>query len=204
MLRFHIVTWSNREAYQALLEQYFRLRHDIYVTERKWRQIERPVPLEIDAFDTQHAIYLLGIDDNGAIGGGCRLVPTTCPHLLSDIFPMLAASNPPRAEDIYEWSRFFVSPDLRKIGEPSPAAGMVLCGLLEACLALGISQISVVCEAFWPKRLEQLGWSIERLGKTLGQPDGDILALLIQVNFEALDKTRAAYDLGPQSLLITE
>lgn len=204
MLRFHIVTWSNREAYQALLEQYFRLRHAVYVTERKWRQIERPVPLEIDAFDTQHAIYLLGVDHSGTIGGGSRLVPTLCPHLLSDIFPMLTASNPPRAENIYEWSRFFVSPELRKSGASSPAAGMVLCGLLEASLELGISQISVVCEAFWPQRLEQLGWSIERLGEALNQPDGDILALLIQVNFEALDKTRAAYDFGPQSLLITE
>lgn len=202
MLKFHIITWSNRDAYQPVLEPYFRLRHEIYVVKRNWREIERPVPLEIDAFDTQNAIYIIGIDEDGAIGGGSRLVPSTCPHLLADIFPGLARGAPPRGAGIYEWSRFFISPDLRKTGDPSPAAGLVLCGLLEACLLIGITQISVVCEAFWPMRLERLGWSFQQLGEAVDHPDGKILALLIQVSSQALEKTKAAYNIDLTSVLV--
>lgn len=201
MFKIHIVNWSNRKAYERPLERHFRLRHQIYVGERNWRQVERPVPLEIDAFDNEDAIYLLGIDDNGDVCGGSRLVPTLKPHLLSDIFPMLADRGAPRGHDIYEWTRIFVTPSLRKPGEPSLAAGIVLCGLLEAALVLGIRQISVVCETFWPARLERLGWPVTRLGPTVDHPDGAIMALLIQVTEAALASSRAAYGLDDVSVL---
>ncbi len=195
MFKIHIVDWSNRRTYQDHLERYFRVRHEIYVNGRKWQQIDRPVPLEIDAFDTRDAIYLLGIDESGNIAGGSRLVPTLRPHLLSEVFPVLAGGDPPRSADIYEWTRFFVSPSLRRKGGSSQAAGIVLCGLLEACLRLGIGKLSVVCEDFWPARLEQIGWSITRLGPVIDHPDGRILALLIQIDSKTLQSTRVAYGL---------
>ncbi|WP_133675178.1 acyl-homoserine-lactone synthase [Aquamicrobium defluvii] len=201
MFKIHIVNWSNRKAYEEPLERHFRLRHQIYVGERNWRQVERPIPLEIDAFDNADAIYLLGIDDNGNLCGGSRFVPTLKPHLLSDVFPMLADGDVPRGHDIYEWTRIFVAPLLRKPGEPSLAAGIVLCGLLEAAFVLGIQQISVVCETFWLDRLERLGWPIKRLGPTIDHPDGAIIALLIQVTEAALASSRAAYGLDDVSVL---
>lgn len=202
MFKIHIINWSNRKVYEEPLERHFRLRHQIYVGERNWRQIERPIPLEIDAFDNEHAIYLLGIDDNGEVCGGSRLVPTLRPHLLSDVFPMLADEGLPRGPDIFEWTRIFVQPSLRKQGQTSPAAGIVLCGLLEASLVLGIRQLSVVCETYWPDRLERLGWSVARLGPTIDHPDGEILGLLIQVSTDALESTRAAYGLDDVSVLM--
>ncbi|MBB6468576.1 acyl-homoserine lactone synthase [Aminobacter lissarensis] len=201
MFKLHIVDWSNRLMYQDHLERHFRIRHEIYVLGRKWQQIERPVPLEIDAFDTRDAIYLLGIDDAGNLVGGSRLVPTTKPHLLSDVFPMLVRGAPPRDVDLYEWTRFFVMPSLRMTGRSSQPAGVVLCGLLEACLRLGIGRLSVVCEDFWPARLEQLGWSVTRLGEALDHPDGRIVALLIQISAAALQATRLSYGLGDGSVL---
>lgn len=201
MFKIHIVNWMNRKAYQAHLERYFRIRHQIYIEERNWRQIERPIPFEIDAFDTEQTIYLIGIDDDGNIAGSSRLVPTTEPHLLSVVFPMLTEADPPKGPEIFEWTRFFVSPPLRISGKSSLAAGVVLCGLLEASLVLGVTQISVVCEAFWPKRLRKLGWSVQQLGPVLDHPDGCILALLINVSADALAATRAAYGLDEASVL---
>lgn len=203
MFKIHIVNWSNRKAYERPLERHFRLRHQIYVGERNWRQVERPIPLEIDAFDNEDAIYLLGIDDKGNVCGGSRLVPTLKPHLLADVFPMLADGGIPRGPDIFEWTRIFVAPSLRKPGEPSRAAGIVLCGLLEASLVLGVRQISVVCETFWPERLERLGWRVTRLGPTVDHPDGAILALLIEVTEAALVSSRASYGLDDVSVLAT-
>jgi acyl-homoserine lactone synthase len=200
MVSMQVVTWANRKRYRLLLERYFRIRHDIYVRRRQWRAVARPINIEMDAFDTEHAIYLLAINTVGKIVGGTRLVPTLQPHLLSEVFPGLARDGPPRSADIFEWTRFFIVPALRSRGRSSPVAGMVLCGVLEAALKLGIRQISVVCESFWPKRLRALGWSIVELGDVLPHEDGDILALLIDVTPETLESTRRAYGITRQVL----
>lgn len=198
MVRIQVVTWANRKQYRTVLERYFRIRYDIYVKRRQWRAVARPINIEMDAFDTEHAIYLLALDGAGKIVGGSRLVPTLQPHLLGNVFPGLAPGGPPRAPDIHEWTRFFISPALRSRGGPSPVAGVVLCGVLEVALRLGIRQISVVCESFWPKRLRALGWSVVELGDVLQHEDGDIVALLIGVTPDAIESTRRAYGIhGP-------
>ena len=193
MVRIQVVTWANRKQYRTVLERYFRIRYDIYVKRRQWRTLARPINIEMDAFDTEHAIYLMALDSADKIVGGSRLVPTLQPHLLGNVFPELAPAGPPRAPDIFEWTRFFISPTLRSRGRSSPIAGVVLCGVLEVALKLGIRQISVVCESFWPKRLRALGWSIAELGDVLQHEDGDIIALLIDVTPEAIASTRRAY-----------
>ena len=196
MVRMHLVTWDNRNHYRNFLELYFRIRYEIYVKQRRWRAVARPINIEIDAFDNEHALYVLALDTNGKIVGGSRLVPTLQPHLMSEVFPGLAGGRPPRAAEIFEWTRFFVVPSLRTQGASSPVAGFVLCGLLEAAQSLGIRQISVVCEAFWPKRLRALGWTLTELGDVLEHPDGDIIALLIDVTPEAVEQTRRAYGIS--------
>ena len=196
MVRIHLVTWDNRKHYRKVLERYFRIRYEIYVKHRRWRDVARPINIEIDAFDNEHTLYVLALDTNGKIVGGSRLVPTLEPHLMSEVFPVLAGGRPPRAAEIFEWTRFFVVPSLRTHGTPSPIAGLVLCGLLEVAQRLGIRQISVVCETFWPKRLRALGWTLIELGEVLEHPDGDIIALLIDVTPEAVEQTRRAYGIS--------
>lgn len=202
MIRIHIVTWSNRKRYRKVLERYFRIRHDIYVEQRKWRAVARPINIEMDAFDTEHAIYVLAIDESGKIVGGSRLVPTLQPHLLRDVFPVLATEGPPCGPEILEWTRFFIIRSVRSRGKSSPFAGIVLCGVQEAALKLGIRQISVVCESFWPARVKALGWKAKVLGEVLAHPDGDIVAMLIDVSEAAADSVRRLYGIdGP---LLTE
>ena len=193
MVRMQVVTWANKKQHRNLLERYFRIRYDIYVKQRQWHAVARPINIEMDAFDTEHAVYLMALDSTDKLVGGSRLVPTLQPHLLGNVFPQLAPGGPPRAADIYEWTRFFISPALRSRGRSSPVAGVVLCGVLEVARALGILQISVVCESFWPSRLRALGWTIVELGDVLQHDDGDIIALLIEVTPEAIASTRRAY-----------
>jgi acyl-homoserine lactone synthase len=193
MGRIIIVDWSNRTLYRRQLEQHFRMRHEIYVVERKWNAIARPIAIEMDAFDTQEAIYVLGVDSSGDVTGGSRLVPTLHPHLLGDVFPQLANGAAPRASDIYEWTRFFIASSHRVTGQPAPLAGEILCGLLETSLKLGIRKISVVCEAFWPARLRALGWTIEILGEGMRLDGCDIVGALIDVSQVALESTRRFY-----------
>lgn len=198
MGRILVVDWSNRQLCQQQLERHFRLRHEIYVVERRWQALGRPIDIEMDAFDTEHAVYLLAVDSSGDVIGGSRMVPTTQPHLLGNVFPQLANGTPPRAPDIYEWTRFFIAFPYRRTGTSARLAGEVLCGLLEASLRFGIRKISVVCEAFWPDRLRALGWTVEVLGERLQLENCETVGALIEVSQEALGSTRRFYGIeGP-------
>lgn len=193
VVRIRVVTWANRRKYRRELERYFRLRYDIYVKRRQWYALARPINIEMDAFDTEHAIYLLALDSVGKIVGGSRLVPTLQPHLLANVFPGLSQARPPRAPEIVEWTRFFISPAMRNRGRSSPIAGVILCGVLEVARQLGARQISTVCEPYWLERLRGFGWSVTELGDVLKHEDGDMVALLIDVTPEAIESTRRAY-----------
>ncbi|NJL08906.1 MAG: hypothetical protein HC900_12165 [Methylacidiphilales bacterium] len=108
----HVITSRNRHLYEGELTQHFRVRYDIYVRDRQWLALDRPVPLEVDQFDTLDAIYLLSID-KGKLLGGSRLIPSMQPHLLSEVFPYLAPRGVPRRADVFEWTRIFVAKDQR-------------------------------------------------------------------------------------------
>ncbi|PTL81866.1 acyl-homoserine-lactone synthase [Vitiosangium sp. GDMCC 1.1324] len=196
MFKIHVIHAGNRHHYEEALEQHHRIRHDIYVGERKWMELERPDGREIDQFDTDKAVYLLGIEPGRGVVGGSRLVPTLGPNLMSDVFPELAnVRGLPRAYDIFEWTRIFIIPAKRESGRLSQAAGIVYCGILEFCLSQHIRQLSVVCEDYWIPRLQALGWSPVRLGEAILKDDMSIVGITCDMTEEALAKTRSTYSI---------
>jgi acyl-homoserine lactone synthase len=193
MFQIHVVDRSNRLTYQKHLDDYFKIRHDIYVGERGWHNLAKPDGREIDAFDTLDAIYLLGISREQNVVAGSRLVPTTRPHLMSEVFPQLAQGGVPRDPSLYEWTRVFVVPALREAGRPSRAAGIVYCGIVEFCLLRKIGGLTIVCEPYWYDRLRTIGWTPQRLGRPLDYKDGAIIGLSVKMTKRALARTRAFY-----------
>jgi len=197
MIRVHAIDAGNRHLYDDELEQHHRIRHDIYVGERKWMDLARPDGREVDQFDTGNAVYLLAVEPGKGVVGGSRLVPTLDPHLMSDVFPELAnVRGVPRAPDIYEWTRIFVVPAKRETGRLSRTAGIVYCGILEFCLSRRLSQISVVCEAYWIPRLLALGWKPQLLGEPIVKDGMTIVGITCDMTEEALDKTRHIYEIA--------
>ena len=87
--------------YPHLFSRMFRQRHEIYVERRGWKALQSVNGEERDQFDRPDTIYLLAIDEEDDILAGLRLLPTTGPHLLADIFPHLVMSSDiPRGDDI--------------------------------------------------------------------------------------------------------
>src|SRR4051794_5870229 len=107
MTIIHVVTNDNKSLYGDFIEQFHKLRHKVFVEERGWSDLRRPDGLEIDAYDTADAIYLLALDQDRVVGGQ-RLYPTVLPHMISDVFAHLATRGVPRAFHIFEWTRYFV------------------------------------------------------------------------------------------------
>jgi Autoinducer binding domain/Autoinducer synthase/Bacterial regulatory proteins, luxR family len=108
------ITSANRDLYESIIEHHFRLRQEVFVSERQWNALERPKQREIDAFDNEDTIYLLTLEGDRVIGGH-RLYPTTKPTMIGEVFPHLASlRGAPSDPLIWEWSRYFIVKDRRE------------------------------------------------------------------------------------------
>lgn len=196
MFKVHAVDDSNRMAYRDHLDQYFRLRHQVYVGERGWQALKRPDGREIDAFDTSDATHLLGITAAGQVVAGSRLVPSLKPHLMSEVFPQLVSGRAPRSQEIFEWTRFFVARHLREPGRSCQAAGIIYCGVLELCLQRQISHLTIVCEDYWFERFASTGWNPKRLGQRDERDGTSIIGIMVEISPAVLATTRQIYRIG--------
>lgn len=194
----HVVNKSNRHLYCAQLEESFRIRHRIYAEGRGWEDIKRPDGRDFDQFDNDDATYLLLLEGQESEGqtrrvlGGSRLIPTLKPHLMSEVFPQLANTKPlPRARNVFEWTRYFVIPEMRAKEKACFASGIILAGLQEFCLEEGIDQLSIVLEPYWLPRFKEADLNPQPLGLAVKDNQGTtILGITIDVTEQSLERTR--------------
>jgi acyl-homoserine lactone synthase len=163
MANLHVITHANRHLYEDAFEDYFRLRHQIYVEERHWTQLAKADCREIDQFDTPNTIYLMAIEGSRVVGSH-RLVPTTGPNLMSDLFPYLALRGLVSSPDVYELSRVFVVRDRRGEQVQPRIESIIMAGTMEFGLIEGLSQFTIVMETWWLPRFQEMGWNPRPLG----------------------------------------
>ena len=86
----------------------YRLRHDVFHDRLGW-DVNSDNGLEHDEFDMADPVYVLVKDDDEVMG--CwRLLPTTGPNMLRDVFPQLLHGQPaPQQKDVWELSRFAIN-----------------------------------------------------------------------------------------------
>jgi acyl-homoserine lactone synthase len=176
----HVIRRDNKHLYSEILEDYFRLRHQIYVVERKWAALDRPDKRELDQFDTDETVYLLGLEGRSIIAG-MRLVPTTAPTLLSDLFPRLSLNGPIRRPDVYELSRIFVVPKRRGEHAGPRAEAVIQAAAMEYGLSIGLSAFTIVLESWWLPRLLDQGW----VARPLDIDSMSTIAVMVDVDEQA-------------------
>jgi acyl-homoserine lactone synthase len=182
----HVVSAVNRYLYEDVIKQHFRLRHEIFVEERKWEALRKPDAREIDAYDNDDTIYLLALE-NLRVLGGYRLNPTTRPTMMSEVFPQLAAVRGCPADLlVWEWSRFFVARDRR-----DGALNLhLMAALQQFCLDQGIERVCLVMETWWLPRFDDIGFVVTPLGLPALLDDSWIMAATVEVRRETLDFVR--------------
>jgi acyl-homoserine lactone synthase len=183
MVEVHIVQQQNRHLYAHLFDEYHRLRHEIYVRQRKWMELDRPDGLEIDAFDTEEAVYLFALHD-GRLIGSMRAVPTVRPTLMSDIFPYLNIRGPVSRSDVYELSRIFVVPAWRGERAGPSVESLLLAAIMEYGLSVGLTGFTIVLEAWWLPRFERFGWKARPLGLPQEIDGMSVLAVFVDCDEE--------------------
>jgi acyl-homoserine lactone synthase len=180
----HVIRRDNRHLYSDILDDYFRLRHQIYVVERKWSVLDRPDKRDIDQFDTDETVYLLGLEGHSIIAG-MRLVPTTAPTLLSELFPKLSLDGPVRRPDVYELSRIFVVRNRRGEHAGPRAEAVIQAAAMEYGLSVGLSAFTIVLESWWLPRLLDQGWVARPLGLPIDIDQMSTVAVMVDVNERA-------------------
>jgi acyl homoserine lactone synthase len=157
-----IVTKDNAGRHVGNLYQMHCIRKTVFKDRLGW-DVTVSGELEFDEYDALGPSYLLSIDRYGTLNGCVRLLPTTGPNMLHDIFPsFVTEAAVPRSERVWEASRFAVS--------TAAEAGLsqttydLLIGVLKFGLSNGISTIACVVDAPMERILRRAGWQLERLG----------------------------------------
>jgi len=84
-------------------------RHKVFVQRLQWEipGVPRDATSEWDEFDAGNTVHLVALSADNEVCGCARLMPTTGPYLLRNVFPELAGPGClPSSPSIWEMSRF--------------------------------------------------------------------------------------------------
>jgi acyl homoserine lactone synthase len=160
-----IVTKDNAERNVRNLYQMHRLRKAVFKDRLGW-DVTVSGEFEFDQYDALGPSYLLSMDRYGTLNGCVRLLPTTGPNMLRDIFPyFVTKAAVPRGERVWEASRFAVSGNAATVETGlSQTTYDLLIGVLKFGLSNGISTIACVVDVRMERILRRAGWQLDRLG----------------------------------------
>lgn len=189
----HLITSANRSLFEDELLEFRRINRDDVAADAAWGTIARAGGIGDAWFDGDDAVYIVGIE-GGRVYGGARLIPTSKPHLLSDVFPHLASVRAvPRDPTIYEWTPMLADAAQRADRDSRPAIGAVMCAVLEYCLGEGIDALSGIIDAWSLPRFHDMGWTVHPLGLPEQIGRDWVLAVTMPIEASTLEATRAFY-----------
>jgi acyl-homoserine lactone synthase len=158
----------------------FEDRKSIFVDLLKWDVPVLDGRFELDQFDDEHATYVIIADERGDHLGSARLLPTTRPHILGSLFPMLCAAPLPRGPAVFEITRFCLSRRQGKLARRTTRNRLVS-ALAWHALEAGIQTYTGVAEMAWLQQILAFGWDCRPLGVPVQLACGMLGALAINI-----------------------
>ena len=160
----HLVGADCSATEDDVLRAMFAARKEVFVDLLRWDIPALDGRFEIDRFDDEHASYLVVTDPDGRHLASARLLPTTRPHILADLYAPLCAGNVPRAPDIYEVTRFCLDRHIDARARRLARDRLIL-AIAEFGLAEGITLYTGVAEVGWLEQILAFGWRAYPLGR---------------------------------------
>ena len=190
-----LIHGSHRAEFPQEVAQMHEIRKRVFRDRLNW-QVKTLRSWEIDEFDALNPLYLISIGDDGNVRGSLRLLPTTGPNMLADIFPELLPDGMTiESATIWESSRFSV--DQAAAAERSDnllnrTTGELLVGIVEVGLLAGLTEVVSVYDAMFARILKRAGCDPELIGKPTRL--GDIMgyAALFEISDRMLGIMRSA------------
>lgn len=184
----HIVAGAREWLPEGLYAKLGRYRHTVFIERLGWR-LDTPVGFERDQFDRADTVYVVAQNNDGRITGCARLLPTTRPYLLGEVFPqLLNGLPPPNSPDVWELSRF-AAMDLNGVGAASAGAqfaSSVAATLLResvACAAArGAKRLISVSPVGAERLIQRAGFQAHRVGPPMIENGHPIFACCIDID----------------------
>ncbi len=158
-----IITISGNErlSHTDLIDQMHRLRKETFHDRLKW-EVEVHGQWEIDDFDECDPLYILSLTDNGHVRGCLRLLPTTGPNMLRDVFHSLVNDGKYiESPTIWESSRFCVSlrdqQGRRSLSNLNIVTAELIAAMGEIGVLSGLTNIVTVYDQFLRRIISRAG-----------------------------------------------
>ena len=165
-----IVEQYNTRQYSRLLDEMFRLRARIFHDRLRW-DVQVTDGKERDKYDDGGPVYIIYTDNEAReVKGSLRLLPTTGPTLLADVFAdTLPDAVYLSAPTIWECTRFCLSDailDRKRWHEIYLASAFLFEASLDLAVRAGIESIIGNFDGRVLRLLNSLGCDVEVLGST--------------------------------------
>ena len=175
------------DSLSGIYRQVAGYRYKVFVENLGW-DLHAPDGLEQDQFDRPDTIYVAARNDEGEVCGCARLLPTTHPYLLSEVFPqLLNGAPPPSSPEIWELSRFaavdFDSPSQSPLRQMSSEIAIALLQAALDCAARhGAKRLITVSPLGIERLLRSAGFKAHRAGPPTMVDGHPIFACWIEVS----------------------
>jgi len=166
-----VIEQHNAHKYTYLIDQMFRLRARIFHDRLNW-DVQIADGRERDKYDDGHPVYIIYSDDGATeVKGSLRLLPTTGPTLLADVFSdTLPDAVNLSAPTIWECTRFCLDDKLLDRGKQDEilfASAALLEAVANIALRAGIQSIIGNFDAAMLRLYRRIGCEVEVLGSTM-------------------------------------
>ena len=191
-----LITKENARFHRDLIEEVYRFRHRFFVEHMRWENLRRPDGREIDDFDGPDAVHIVHKDKAGVFIY-TRLLPTTGPHLIQDVYPEILQGNvAPQGPDVWEWTRAALAPERRDSRKGAdPMTGRMFISVVEAALYLGIRGLLVETHPALLTRALEVGFEARPLALPTTYKGEPVLAMWTGVTEQTLPTMRRIFDL---------
>ena len=169
---------------QALYHSLAGYRHQVFVERLGWELPSQP-GYEQDQFDRADTVHVVARNASGQIVGCGRLLPTSGPYLLEEVFPqLLNGMTVPRSEKVWELSRFAaMSPTGAEPAKRNDyVAERVLLQALRYCASQEVTHLLAVSTPPVERLLLRAGVRCQRLGPPDMAGGKPVIAFVIAVD----------------------
>jgi len=163
-----IIEGSYASFFPREMDAMFRNRAETFSDRLGWEVVVKN-GRERDVFDDASPVYLVSVDpETEEYWGSLRLLPTTGPNMLRDVFPQLLDGGYVESATIWESSRICAAalpgqPERNRSGVNYVLCELIL-GIGEVALAAGLTQIVSVFDARIFRVLKAAGCNPEIIG----------------------------------------
>lgn len=181
---------SNRIGERVALRAMFAARKRVFVDLLKWNIPVIDGRFEIDQFDREQAHYIVLMEGSETHLASARLLPTTAPGILDTLCPELSAEPLPVGADVFEITRFCLTPDGTAARRRRIRDDLVV-ALAHYALQAGIATYTGVAELRWYQQIAEFGWCCRLLGPAQNLGTTTLVALRIDITPDVIDRLAA-------------